>query len=222
MKGWSKRETILFIIALYIFIGMLCYRLAYEPAVAEFHRVQEENQELKKTLHQIKQEEQEVLNQADYVQAAGQQYHALIGSIPRDPQLVELITFFNQAAPQYGVQLVSVQYKESAAEESGKVKEQKQAVERLQVSLEAAGGYYSLVKFLLHLESSPRLLCIQSISLGRKAERMAMATEEEGMPAGAYDADLHKDENAIKPYNSGQMIMQIDMEIYHCPLIESQ
>lgn len=78
----EQKETILFIIALYIFIGMLCYRLAYEPAVAEFHRVQEENQELKKTLHQIKQEEQEVLNQADYVQAAGQQYHALIGSIP--------------------------------------------------------------------------------------------------------------------------------------------
>ena len=100
------------------------------------------------------------------------------------------------------------------------MKEQKQAVEHY-VSLEAAGG---CVPGKVSAASGifSRLLCIQSISLSRKAERMAMATEEEGMPAGAYDADLHKDENAIKPYNSGQMIMQIDMEIYHCPLIESQ
>ena len=223
MKRWSRRERILFIIALYIFIGVLCYRLAYEPAVAEFQRVQGENQELKKILQQIKKEEQQVVDQADYVEAASRQYHALSGLIPLDPQLVELMSFFNQAISEYGLKLVSVQYKESAVAETGKGEEQNQAVERLQVSLEAAGGYGSLVNLLLHLESSPRLISIQNISLGRgqRADRSGI-TREEGMPTGTYAGEPYKDENPLQHYGYGQLIMQIDMEVYHCPLIESQ
>lgn len=191
----SRRELVLLVVAIYMFIGFLAYQYLYRPAEEEYLDLQSRQNTLQEQLVQAKKLEQGVKHResrrAEMAESISQLYQ-LQEKLPGDKEHLQVIEFLGQLAREKGLRLQSLDYKDQA-----RVKEEGATGIRFHLSM--TGPYYKLLAYLDELESLPRVFTIDSISLNMVSKEDNSQAQEIG---GEYYYNSNPPPSAPEPKGS--------------------
>lgn len=235
----SKRERTLLLVLLYIFVTYGGYKYVYEPINVKTAAAQSENVSLNAQLIDARRSNLQKVKSVHNVDKSMDEYQKLLTKVPEDRNFYEMIALLTSAADSSGTKLAGISYKnETVAKTAGdkpgdnektgqNAKGTTGPAETLTYTLKVTGRYFQLLEFLAELDTSPRIITVESsdISLDQKKQSAppAVATQEGDEKGNASESDPHAavtpeaPKRAAEGYDVNNATMTLQISTFYYP-----